>query len=86
MRLLRRSQLAKVRDDGSDELDPISGIGWEKWEQIVTLPKSIVTLKSVRFLSLYGSDRVGNFESRLHTLYVPIFMGGHQLLSWQLSI
>lgn len=50
--------IAKVRDDGSDELNPISGIGWEKWEQIVTLPKSIGTLKSVRFLSLYGSHLV----------------------------
>ena len=50
--------IATVRDDGSDELDPISGIGWEKWEQIVTLPKSIGTLKSVRFLSLYGSHLV----------------------------
>lgn len=50
--------IANVRDDGSDELNPISGIGWEKWEQIVTLPKSIGTLKSVRFLSLYGSHLV----------------------------
>lgn len=50
--------IAKTRDDGSDELNPIAGIGWEKWEQIVTLPKSIGTLKSVRFLSLYGSHLV----------------------------
>lgn len=50
--------IAKVRDDGSDEFNPISGIGWEKWEQIVTLPKSIGTLKSVRYLSLYGSHLV----------------------------
>ena len=50
--------IAKVRDDGSDELDPMTGIGTEKWEQIVTLPKSIGTLKSVRFLSLYGSHLV----------------------------
>jgi hypothetical protein len=50
--------IAKVRDEGSDELDPISGIGWEKWEQVVTLPTSIGTLKSVRFLSLYGSHLV----------------------------
>lgn len=50
--------IAKARDDGSDELNPIAGIGWEKWEQIVTLPKSIGTLKSVRFLSLYGSHLV----------------------------
>lgn len=50
--------IAKVRDDGSDELNPMSGIGWEKWEQIVTLPKSIGSLKSVKFLSLYGSHLV----------------------------
>jgi hypothetical protein len=50
--------IAKIRDDGSDELNPMSGIGWEKWEQIVTLPKSIGTLKSVRVLSLYGSHLV----------------------------
>jgi len=52
------SYVEKVRDDGSDELNPISGIGWEKWTQNVTLPKSIGTLKSVRFLSLYGSHLV----------------------------
>ena len=50
--------IAKVRDDGSDVLDPISGIGCELWEQIVTLPKSIGALTSVRFLSLYGSHLV----------------------------
>src|SRR5262249_864201 len=50
--------IAKVRDEGSDELNPIRGIGAEKWEQIVTLPKSIGTLKSVKFLGLYGSHLV----------------------------
>ena len=40
--------IAKVRDEGSDELNPMVGIGSEKWEQIVTLPKSIGTLKSVK--------------------------------------
>jgi hypothetical protein len=50
--------IAEVRDDGSDELDPMSGICRERWEQVVTLPKSIGTLKSVRFLSLYGSHLV----------------------------
>lgn len=50
--------IAKTRDDRSEELNPMSGIGWEKWEQIVTLPKSIGTLKSVRVLSLYGSHLV----------------------------
>jgi hypothetical protein len=50
--------IVKIRDEGSDELNPMRGIGPEKWEQIVTLPKSIGTLKSVKFLSLYGSHLV----------------------------
>jgi len=50
--------IAKVRDEGSDELNPRAGIGSEKWEQIVTLPKSIGTLKAVKVLSLYGSRLV----------------------------
>ena len=50
--------IAKIRDEGSDELNPMRGIGSEKWEQIVTLPKSIGTLKSVKILSLYGSHLV----------------------------
>jgi hypothetical protein len=50
--------IAKIRDEGSDELNPRRGIGSEKWEQIVTLPKSIGTLESVRVLSLYGSHLV----------------------------
>jgi hypothetical protein len=48
----------RVAADGSDELNPIEGIGCEKWEQIVTLPPSIGTLRSVKFLSLYGSHLV----------------------------
>src|SRR5450631_1011818 len=32
--------IRKVAADGSDELNPIAGIGPEKWEQIVTLPPS----------------------------------------------
>jgi hypothetical protein len=50
--------MAKVREEGSDALNPRVGIGSEKWEQIVTLPKSIGTLKSVKVLSLYGSHLV----------------------------
>lgn len=50
--------IAKIREDGSDELNPRAGIGSEKWEQIVTLPQSIGTLKSVKVLSLYGSHLV----------------------------
>ena len=50
--------IAKVREDRSDELNPMSGVGPENWEQILTLPKSIATLKAVKYLSLYGSHLV----------------------------
>jgi len=50
--------IAKVRRDKSDELEPLTGIGCELWGQIVTLPKSIGALNSVRFLGLYGSHLV----------------------------
>ncbi len=50
--------IQKVAADGSDEFDPIAGMGLEKWEQIVTLPTSIWTLQSVKVLSLYGSHLV----------------------------
>ena len=50
--------ILKVAADGRDELNPIAGIGPEKWEQIVTLPPSIWTLQSVKVLSLYGSHLV----------------------------
>ena len=50
--------IRKVDADGSDELNPIAGIGPAKWEQIVTLPPSIGILQSVKFLSLYGSHLV----------------------------
>jgi len=50
--------IAKVREESSDELNPREGIGSEKWEQIVALPTSIGTLKSVKVLSLYGSHLV----------------------------
>jgi hypothetical protein len=52
------ANIAKVRDEGSDELNPRRGIGSERWAQVVTLPKSIGTLKSVKVLSLYGSNLV----------------------------
>ena len=58
--------IAKVRNDGSDEFNPMSGIGSERWEQIVTLPQSIGTLTSVRYLSLYGS----------HLVRIPPEIGG----------
>jgi hypothetical protein len=47
-----------VHAAGGDELNPMDGIGPERWEQIVTLPPSIGKLKSVRFLGLYGSHLV----------------------------
>jgi hypothetical protein len=50
--------IQKVAADGSDELNPIAGIGPEKWEQITTLPPSICTLQSVKVLNLYGSHLV----------------------------
>jgi hypothetical protein len=50
--------VAEVAASGADELNPMEAIGPEKWEQIVTLPRSIRNLKSVRFLSLYGSQLV----------------------------
>jgi hypothetical protein len=48
----------KVDAAGGDELNPMDGIGHEKWEQILTLPPSIGKLKTVRILSLYGSHLV----------------------------
>lgn len=50
--------IQKVAADQSDELNPLDGIGAEKWEQIVTLPRSIRLLQSVKVLSLYGSHLV----------------------------
>jgi hypothetical protein len=50
--------IREVRSKGSDELNPLDGIGAEKWEQVVTLPPSIGSLQSVKVLSLYGSHLV----------------------------
>ena len=50
--------IQSVAAEGKDELNPLDGIGPEKWQQIVTLPRSIATLPSVKFLSLYGSHLV----------------------------
>jgi hypothetical protein len=50
--------IAEVAASGTDELNPIEAIGPERWERIVTLPRSIQNLKSVRFLSPYGSHLV----------------------------
>jgi hypothetical protein len=48
----------KVDADGNDEFNPIVGIGYEQWQQIITLPRSIGSLKSVKVLNLYGSHLV----------------------------
>jgi hypothetical protein len=50
--------IRKVDVDGSDEFNPIDGIGAEYWRQIITLPPSIGMLQSVKVLMLYGSHLV----------------------------
>ena len=50
--------ISEVASSGADELNPIEALGPERWERIVTLPRSIQNLKSVRFLCLYGSHLV----------------------------
>jgi hypothetical protein len=50
--------IEKVEAEGSDELNPMNGIGPEKWQQVVTLPSSIANLQSVKVLNLYGSHLV----------------------------
>lgn len=50
--------IREVAGSGADELNPLAGIGPEKWMQITTLPPSIATLKSVKVLELYGSHLV----------------------------
>ena len=58
--------IANVREKRWDELNPRQGIGSEMWEEIVTLPKTIGALKSVKFLQLYGS----------HLVRIPPEIGG----------
>jgi hypothetical protein len=50
--------IQEVAADQRDELNPMDGIGAEKLEQIVTLPRSIGLLQSVKVLNLYGSHLV----------------------------
>lgn len=50
--------IAEVAASGRDELNPLAELGPERWEQIVTLPRSIKNLKSVKVLELYGSHLV----------------------------
>jgi hypothetical protein len=58
--------IAETAASGGDELNPIAAIGPERWGRIVTLPRSIKNLKSVKFLSLYGS----------HLVRIPPEIGG----------
>lgn len=57
--------IQRLAKEGSDEFNPLAAIGHEKWERILTLPKSIATLQSVKFMSLYGS----------HLVRIPIEIG-----------
>lgn len=50
--------IESVRSSGAEIFDPISALGPEMWEQVVTLPASIRTLSSVKYLGLYGSHSV----------------------------
>lgn len=49
---------SKASGSGAEIFDPISALGPEMWEQVVTLPASIRTLSSVKYLGLYGSHSV----------------------------
>ena len=61
--------IESVRSSGGEIFDPISALGPEMWEQIKTLPASIGTLSSVKYLGLYGSllvripPQIGDMES-----------------------
>jgi len=43
---------------GNAEFNPRTAIGSSLWEQIVALPRSIASLKSVKYMILYGSHLV----------------------------
>ena len=47
-----------VRAKGSEELDPLDALGPDTYEQILTLPPSVASLKSVKYLNFYGSHLV----------------------------
>jgi hypothetical protein len=55
---LLEAYIDDIRVNQSDEFNPLNGIGAGKWQRIVTLPRSIGTLQSVKFVSLYGSGLV----------------------------
>jgi hypothetical protein len=46
----------RAAKDGATEFNPGRGLSEEVWRQIVTLPPSIATLKSVKKLNLHGSN------------------------------
>jgi hypothetical protein len=50
--------IEEVASRGGDEFNPRTGIGSERWEQLVTLPPSIRKLQSVTYFALYGSHLV----------------------------
>lgn len=50
--------ITDVASRGGEEFNPLDAIGPENWEKIVTLPPSIGNLKSVIFVTLYGSHLV----------------------------
>jgi hypothetical protein len=41
-----------VKSSGAEIFDPVSALGSEMWEDITTLPSSIGTLSSVKYLGL----------------------------------
>ena len=55
-RLLDR--IEEAAEDGREEFAPVRNLDPSDWEWIVTLPPSIVNLKAVRHLNLYGSSLV----------------------------
>lgn len=50
--------IREIVANGGDEFNPLAMIGPERWERVVTLPPSIAYLKSVKFVTLYGSHLV----------------------------
>ncbi len=50
--------IREVAANGCEEFNPSDGIGRQKWEQIITLPRSIAILRSVKVMMLYGSHLV----------------------------
>ena len=53
-----QSAIEKAVLEKWEKFEPVSILGWEKYSQITTLPRTIANLKSVKILSLYGSNLV----------------------------